>query len=1555
MPTPVPQIAVQFPSAGEWNLTSELLSYDIEHGAAFDWASGQFRLLSASGHLELDTRRGWFDGSGPGSIATQSNYNKPIPVSLRIGGDLYWSGRVSARPRVRLSDATNLVWPIRGRYWQKLRAPLEWQQVVSHDSCREVISHLIERGGASVSGDSRWPTGVFFQAAKTTGTLAQTLDRAALGSGTVPVEFDNGSIGLCDLFALGIATSSISGQYVTEQSSVERLSIPDDRILILAGYTVVTGAPETVAQASRHVGVNEAADGIRITQYFEWPSDALTVEITGAEPGNPATSVSAFSYFTRAYPGGRRVTEMNARVTRSTFGLIEVDFIGAIKRRQSILEGEVKVSGTPDDALRINTLPWLNFGHVDHDTKSQSRYLGIVQAPVIEARLVIPLWSEGQSVPLSPNVRPGWPARFHAGTVDLTMSPVLSIRYVGAAGRVPVAIVKGIATAVSRVSGGGSTFYDVTLDVTDEDLPDPGDEPGVPPGRVDQPIVTVDSQGVVSINWMKPTGSEPFVYDIVRAVAGIDPTPPTIGIGNDVTGTLAQDTPGEGVWRYRVRAINGAGVGEWSIWNGVQVGALGEAPGQVAQPAVSLEGQLVTIGWSATTGTLPLRYQVVRAMGGITQNPPTVTVDDNILATITTDTPGVGGWRYRVRALNDYGTGDWSDWNGVFIAEPEPSQSFNLHADNQRATGIWSDGDTVWVADRDTDKIYAYNLSTKQYISSFSVIASRDGSQGIWSDSTTMWVVTSGSAIGDRNGTTAYNLSTRQRDRDQEFNAGGRSSRPRGIWSDGMTVWVSISNIDEIHAYNLNTKSRITDQDFDTLGAAGNNSPHGIWSDGTTMWVVDDVDDKIYAYSLSTKLRTPDQDFNSLAAGNSNPRGIWSDGTTMWVVDFFRRLVYAYNMSDKQYQGPPIATAAVIPGTVSQPTVSADNNNVVTISYSAPSGTPPFTFEIVRAIAGIDPNPPTTSLGSTTSLTITDTPGEGSWRYRVRAKNSAGTGGWSPWSSVTIGSGVVAPGRTSPPTLSVDGDVVTIEWLRPSGSTPIRYRVVRRREGAGPNAPHTTVGSNLAGRSITDTPGIGRWQYRVRASNSAGDGDWSEWRTAEIAVGQEAPSIPRNVTAIYSRAQDRVVVDWDAPVTGTPPITYRVYRDGGIIATRTGTSHTDNVPPGGSHVYSVRAFNNEGSSNSVSAREVVVPTEPGRVAAPAVTVSNSLITIDWNAPNVGTPPLRYDVVRAPGGLSNNPPTTTIASDITDTEVTDSPGTGTWRYRVRAEDHRGSGDWSQWVSAAIDAATPSQVDQPELSHANGLVTIDWRQPDGATPITYDVQRRSFSAPPNAPSTTIANDISQTETTNRPGAGTWRYRVRASNSQGTGAWSQWQNIVVPLSVPGPVRNLTIDIDVLPVIRADWDPPLNSPGSELTYRVYRNLELIVRDLEETEYVTSNVINSFGQYPTENAIVILAENESGLSTSVFKLVPAIPNPVIFDQFEYLAGTDRVIINWDQPTTGGEVTRYRIFRDIHEIGDTAQTIFYDNNPPSGNHIYFIIANGPGGSSTSEIHSINIP
>ena len=220
-----------------------------------------------------------------------------------------------------------------------------------------------------------------------------------------------------------------------------------------------------------------------------------------------------------------------------------------------------------------------------------------------------------------------------------------------------------------------------------------------------------------------------------------------------------------------------------------------------------------------------------------------------------------------------------------------------IEAGNVRPTGVWSDGTTIWVADYSGNKIYAYNLSTKDRDRSkdFDTLSGADNRNpwGIWSDGTTMWVADD----GDKK-IYAYNLATKDRDRSKDFDtlSGADNDSPTGVWSDGTTMWVADLLDNKIYAYNLATKDRDRSKDFDTLSGADNDSPTGIWSNGATMWVADYSGNKIYAYNLSTKDRDDTRDFDTiLAAGNVQPNGIWSDGTTMWVARFPDK-VFSYNM-----------------------------------------------------------------------------------------------------------------------------------------------------------------------------------------------------------------------------------------------------------------------------------------------------------------------------------------------------------------------------------------------------------------------------------------------------------------------------------------------------------------------------------------------------------------------------------------------------------------------------------------------------------------------------------
>ena len=238
---------------------------------------------------------------------------------------------------------------------------------------------------------------------------------------------------------------------------------------------------------------------------------------------------------------------------------------------------------------------------------------------------------------------------------------------------------------------------------------------------------------------------------------------------------------------------------------------------------------------------------------------------------------------------------------------PASGQEFNTlaAAGNTTAAGIWSNGTTMWVADSGDDKIYAYNLATKQRDSAKDIstlsAAGNNNPTGIWSDGTTMWV-----ADYDDTKLYAYALAdgTRQDGTggttDKEITLHTTNGNPRGISSDGTTLWaVGFASTEaKIYAYNLSTKARDGTKDV-TLD--GNNlDPLGVWHDGATLWTVQTSQTGagfLHTYNTATsqatrhRLPTPE---------NSNSGYMWSNSSYIWVTDPNDDKLYAYNIVQTQ-------------------------------------------------------------------------------------------------------------------------------------------------------------------------------------------------------------------------------------------------------------------------------------------------------------------------------------------------------------------------------------------------------------------------------------------------------------------------------------------------------------------------------------------------------------------------------------------------------------------------------------------------------------------------------
>ena len=484
MVQPAVKFEVSYPSITGWtDLTSDARSFFVERGSSFDWASGTFRLVNAIGQIVLSTKSGNYDRLG--GFVLESDYDAPLPFRFTLGTEIRWRGIAIARPIVRLTEDPELVWVLRGTYWQNLRRRQVWQQNPLHSTVENVVTDMITSGGAgALAGASvRYPTGPRLEAASSIGTLAQNLNAAALATGSLAAEGIAGGLGLFDLHTLGVATAAVDGQTIDDGSYIERLPVAAERVLLLGSPRVLSDASATLVSATRTSPASTTP--IRLRRTYPWPSDAIDVEWGDPVAGNSNTTITADSFEdeTETDPGGNKVTHVEVQAATSVVGQsIVVDFPGVVKRIQGYDSALIK-EGTPDlaTAEQVKTVAWIDFGHADNNFNSQERMLGITQRPLLDIQLVIPLWNDSANNPVPLEIEPGNPARFHAGPVDVSCLPVLKLGYRWQAGTIPRAIINGIGTSETATTVTvGTTLWDKNLATPASALPNRLDEIGNP-------------------------------------------------------------------------------------------------------------------------------------------------------------------------------------------------------------------------------------------------------------------------------------------------------------------------------------------------------------------------------------------------------------------------------------------------------------------------------------------------------------------------------------------------------------------------------------------------------------------------------------------------------------------------------------------------------------------------------------------------------------------------------------------------------------------------------------------------------------------------------------------------------------------------------------------------------------------------------------------------------------------------------------------------------------------------------------------------------------------
>lgn len=257
---------------------------------------------------------------------------------------------------------------------------------------------------------------------------------------------------------------------------------------------------------------------------------------------------------------------------------------------------------------------------------------------------------------------------------------------------------------------------------------------------------------------------------------------------------------------------------------------------------------------------------------------------------------------------------------------------------------------------------------------------------------------------------------------------------------------------------------------------------------------------------------------SSLAAGTTS----YNDTTASANTAYDYRVQATNGSGSSSYA--TASGARTYPGAPTGLGATAAGSTQINLSWTAPSGGA-TSYKIERSPTGSGSwteiaTGVTGTTYSSTGLTASTT-----YYYRVRSTNATGDSAYSSNANATTTSGGTVPNQvTGLSATPASSSQINLTWSAPSGATS--YKVERSLAGAGSwtqiASGHTSTSYSATGLSASTA-----YDFRVRATNATGDGDYSS--IASATTSGTAPAAPTGVTASAGGQSDRITVSWTAP------------------------------------------------------------------------------------------------------------------------------------------------------------------------------------------------------------------------------------------------------------------------------------------------------------------------------------------------------------------------------------------------------------------------------------------
>ena len=411
--------------------------------------------------------------------------------------------------------------------------------------------------------------------------------------------------------------------------------------------------------------------------------------------------------------------------------------------------------------------------------------------------------------------------------------------------------------------------------------------------------------------------------------------------------------------------------------------------------------------------------------------------------------------------------------------------------------------------------------------------------------------------------------------------------------------------------------------------------------------------------------------------------------------------------------------------------------------------------------------------------------------YRVYATNSAGNSA----NSNTASAATSAPPVTIPaaPTglaaSAASSSQINLTWTDNS-SDETGFIVERSASSGGTFTSIATLGSNVTTYSNTGLSASTTYYYRVCATNSAGNSDYSN--TASAATSAPPVTIPAAPTSLAAStaSSSQINLTWtDNSSNETGFIVERAASSGGTFAqiATLGSNVTSYSNTGLSasttYYYRVCASNSAGNSTysntasaATSAPPATIPADPSDLSATAALSTE--IDLTWIDNSTDESSFIIERSASSGGTFTQ--IATVGSNVTNYTNTGLTASTAYYYRVCASNSAGKSGYTNiaWDTTSAPPATQPTAPTGLAASATSSSQIDLTWTDNSSNETgFIVERSTSSGGTYTSIATLGLNVTTYSNTGLSASTTYYYRVCATNSAGNSTYSNTASAATP----------------------------------------------------------------------------------------------------------------------------------------------------------------------------------